>query len=619
MTAWQDILNEVSTHATALGLFDVTNPNTRTLSGSEVTAIADGLGNLPDIVPDATGPAHAVGAFGSLDGMTFTRAEVLRTATAPATLTQPYTVVALIQCDGVLTDGNHYAITDGRPGGSRGYMACRNSSNNPGFATWAGTFKSMGQYDNWSHILTTVYNGVNSKFYIDGMLVFEGNLGANSLTPLSVGDAQAGGQKFDGNIGLVVVYNGEPSAAELTSLHELIVASSNVMPVMKMSILDRSADLGMSTYMQGVAFDGTHYYTTDTANLYKWTRDAGSGVYTLVTSAGRGAVPPDLTQVNSIAINGGSLWVGGNNFPNTPAKSWVLEYNTSLVLQATHLLDEAHHGEGATWHDVGAGDELWVVFHDWPNVSRYSYSGGVFTKVADYALDLATGESDELYQGAVWLGDLFIANRHNNHTYTTADFYEWNGTGFTGVQRTPGPMPGCGQGIAWETEGSVLLFAERVDGGNAEQRIVRVSTGLVGAGAELVRAVGEALGLTGARARAMALARDRVETQGIAEAGVVARALARLRAEAVGLTETTASIIEALAEAVVRVVSEIIAMAETATRPRRLARIRAELVGIADAVARVGGFVSAAVPAITSRLRMRVEPSTRMNVPPARR
>jgi hypothetical protein len=257
------------------------------------------------------------------------------------------------------------------------------------------------------------------------------------------------------------------------------------------------------------------------------------------------------------------------------------------------------------------------------------------------AVVVAGNRNREVYARFAAAAVTFYRAIHRNESTNTIRLFKQVAGTLTQIGTSINETPAATPTLEIECDGSTIIF--RV---NSVDRITETDTSITGnlrtgfgnsgtqqqvsldnfeaadllaGGLDLVRAVGEALGLTGARARAMALARDRVETQGIAETGVVARALARLRAEAVGLTETTASIIEALAEAVVRVVSEIIAMAETATRPRRLARIRAELAGIADAVARVGGFVSAAVPAITSRIRMRVEPSTRMNVPPVRR
>ena len=159
----------------------------------------------------------------------------------------------------------------------------------------------------------------------------------------------------------------------------------------------------------------------------------------------------------------------------------------------------------------------------------------------------------------------------------------------------------------------------------AETELVRVLSEPLGSGEAQSRARGrtsandEGLVIDQVVQRLREVARHRDDTVALAEMSMLARALSRLRNETAGLIETTSFVVEALAEALVRVLAETVAMAEAVTRPRRLSRVRAELAGIADAVARVGGFVSAAVPIITNLMRMRVEPSTRMNVPPARR
>lgn len=167
----------------------------------------------------------------------------------------------------------------------------------------------------------------------------------------------------------------------------------------------------------------------------------------------------------------------------------------------------------------------------------------------------------------------------------------------------------------------------------AETPLVTVRSEAMGTGEALLpvrgrtRARIEGFDVGQAVQRLRAIARRQDEAVALTGMSAFARALSRLRLEAGGITESTMSKVEALAEAVVRVLAEAVAMAEAVARPRRLARVRAELVGMADAVARIGGLVSAAVPSVTDRIRMRigaasrlsVGPSGRMNVPPARR
>src|SRR5690606_24092564 len=113
---------------------------------------------------------------------------------------------------------------------------------------------------------------------------------------------------------------------------------------------DRSADLGTAN-SQGVAYAGTQsYYYTDSANLYKYTRNSETGVYSLVTSRGvTGDDPtPAKKQINGINYHNGYLWVGANNFDSSPHAGWIVQYDPSdLTWVATHEV-------GAHWCEGGA-------------------------------------------------------------------------------------------------------------------------------------------------------------------------------------------------------------------------------------------------------------------------
>lgn len=97
--------------------------------------------------------------------------------------------------------------------------------------------------------------------------------------------------------------------------------------------------------------------------------------------------------------------------------------------------------------------------------------------------------------------------------------------------------------------------------------------------------------------------------------------LVRVRSDEAGIGEASSR-----ARGLTRSHDDAVAVGHLVQRLRALARRRAELVGMAGAIARIGGLVNA-TPALTGRIRMRigaalrlsVKPSTRMNVPPARR
>lgn len=230
------------------------------------------------------------------------------------------------------------------------------------------------------------------------------------------------------------------------------------------TLIDRSANLSASN-SQGVAYDGTHYYYTDSFTIYKYTRDAETNAYTLVDShdTTADATPADIEQINGMNFYNGYLWIGASNYPNTPKKGYILQYDPATLAHVATFTTAAYWSEGGAWHNVGNGDEFWAIYHDQPVVSRYRINAGAFELVANYNLAFVTGQTTYLSQSAVWLGDLFIVQNHGYREVepATTDVYRWNGAGMDAVQKIPRLSVEAGQGIHWEVEGSFLLFAER--------------------------------------------------------------------------------------------------------------------------------------------------------------
>lgn len=214
-----------------------------------------------------------------------------------------------------------------------------------------------------------------------------------------------------------------------------------------------------------MAYDGTYYYYSDSFTLYKYTRDAETNAYTLVDSHDTTAdsTPADIEQINGLTFYNGYLWVGASNFQNSPQKGYILKYDPSTLAHVATYETEAHWCEGGAWKDVGNGDEFWAVYHEWPYVSRYRITAGAFDLVGNYLLPWVAGQTTYLSQSAVWLGNLFIVQNHGYRIVepATTDVYRWNGSGMDAVQKIPRLSEAAGQGIHWEVEGSVLLFAER--------------------------------------------------------------------------------------------------------------------------------------------------------------
>lgn len=249
------------------------------------------------------------------------------------------------------------------------------------------------------------------------------------------------------------------------------------------SLLGRSDASLSSDNCQGVAYDGAGNYFFSAGfgsgldeHLYKYTRSGNTYTETLHRDIS-GDDPSDANQYNGLNYFGGSLWVGANNYNDTPKLGWIIEYDPSdLTWIATHSVG-ANWSEGGAWHDVGDGDEIWVVFADLAAVRRYDAS---FSLIAQYDLDFVAGQTHiaslrSLYQGAAWYtseeGDHYLfVQTHAVNEDTATHVYRWNGSGFDCVQVIAALGDYVGQGLHWETVGDVMLFAERTP---TDQNIVR--------------------------------------------------------------------------------------------------------------------------------------------------
>lgn len=223
-----------------------------------------------------------------------------------------------------------------------------------------------------------------------------------------------------------------------------------------------------------------YYYFTDSFTIYKYTRNAETNAYTLVDShdTTADATPADIEQINGMNFYNGYLWIGASNYPNTPKKGYILQYDPDTLAHVATFNTAAYWSEGGAWKDVGDGDEFWAIYHDQPIVSRYD---AAFNLVGTYTLAYVTGQTTYLSQSAVWLDDLFIVQNHGYRVVeqATTDVYRWSGSAMDAVQQIPRLSEAAGQGIHWEVEGAVLLFAERA--GVNGQAIVRATWGSSGA------------------------------------------------------------------------------------------------------------------------------------------
>lgn len=231
---------------------------------------------------------------------------------------------------------------------------------------------------------------------------------------------------------------------------------------------------------QGVATNGTHYFTTNSPlglpNIYVY----DDGFNLVQTQNVTGDMPAGWQQINSMYYKDGKLYVGCSNTGTTSYQSWILEYNANTItLAATHTVIGLGWGEGCAFN----GTSFWVVYDislianssSYNAVAQYDSS---WNYVAQYNLTYPQSESREIgvsgYQGVRFVGNYMFVNTHENVIPQTLDVYYWNGTGFEEYVRLGQPSYWASQGFDFNSDSSEWYFAERYYNGNtSDYRIIK--------------------------------------------------------------------------------------------------------------------------------------------------
>lgn len=343
--------------------------------------------------------------------------------------------------------------------------------------------------DNSWHMICFRLSGGIYTLFIDGTILHQEAAapGTTTLNRTAIGALlRASASNFwPGSIQHVAVWDTALTDNEVDTIFDQTGLDDWYTGPFSITLTARSAALGDGANCQGVAFDGTHYYFSTSTEIFKYTRSGN--VYTLVDSHDYSAEwPVGTTQINGLNVDGGFLWAGSNNYAGGTHAGNIIKIDPSDLSYVDDYSVGANYNEGGAWHDVGSGNEFWAVAVDLATVRRYS--ADFTTLVGSYTLPFVEGQSVSgstrgLYQGACWLSSggnhYLLAQTHSVNPDNQTHIYQWNGTGFTAIQVINGLSVDAGQGLAWETEGSVILFAER--GGSSsgsplvDQTILRAS------------------------------------------------------------------------------------------------------------------------------------------------
>lgn len=221
ITTAEAVYADIVALATADGwrsLFDVSNPAERTLSGLSVTSLSDALGNLPPAVQSAAYGQYAADEFGSLGGLTMTSSQRgLITGSAFTALTQPYFVMVVVRDDSSTQASRNIAKADNFQ------VFTRNVTSNFLSATTGTILQSTHAKDANPHIVEVLVNGASSQIMVDGSVVATGAMGAGTFDdPLSIGSDGGNNSRWEGAIGPVLIYAGDPGATKRNAMRDLL-------------------------------------------------------------------------------------------------------------------------------------------------------------------------------------------------------------------------------------------------------------------------------------------------------------------------------------------------------------------------------------------------------------
>lgn len=212
----------------------------------------------------------------------------------------------------------------------------------------------------------------------------------------------------------------------------------------------------LTNAIQGIAFDGTHYYVTTKSHLYKYNTSG-----TLVTSRANSGDANTHKYLGDLVVVGGVLFVASANFDGSPGtfNTYVVRFNASdLTYISETQISTTDRCDSITYHD----GEFWCPMYG-KTIRRFDSSWNL---VAEYTMPIDNWEVDPSangigFDGATWVDNYFVLNPHEGIYPDCGYVLYFNGTTFERIAQIDRPTY-CTQGIDYVPSTGQVVAAERI-------------------------------------------------------------------------------------------------------------------------------------------------------------
>ena len=193
-------------------------------------------------------------------------------------------------------------------------------------------------------------------------------------------------------------------------------------------------------------------------------------------------INPAVRQLNGGQWNRHRLYVGANNYSNSPKKGWIFDMDPATIFGANP--DIIERPVRPYWCEGGAfrpgTDEFWVCYHDIPVIDRYDASQPGWQLSGMFDTGITPTVPNVYYQSVVWWSDrILLLPFHNVQTDPAKiAMFDFTGSELQFLRFIDRPHANAGQGFAFSPDRQHAYFAGRDAAGLNDHRIIRAKVSL---------------------------------------------------------------------------------------------------------------------------------------------